>query len=852
MPRREPLLLLRVCTLPFETLNRDAAAAEAARSLVETEDACRQDGERLADALHRDAGPAREGQAGREGRHALLRLRRDVHNQRSLRRDDVDTAREIASPEALRLLDAWQSSRAAVDRVREEYVAAHDAGARREWKRWRESFACPLVAEAVRLASRSLAAKVRGLAGTPVEEWGHRDRHAALKALAYAARFATKTSPNGLFCATAVAGWGERTCCAGDHRLARLDYALSVAEARKITACLGADSAVEAAIVPRPNPTIRRDDEHWTLWKPASPRSMSDDEVLTRIRVHPVAQRFLDLAGSGRNVPELIAGVAERAGFAADAPGLRVFYDRLVEHGVLIAEIEIPYAERRPLLALADRVEQAGLGVAWVPAARAAEQSLDAMADRAPAARLTALDALQDILASLPHRRALREDELVRVDAASALRVTVAREHLAEARRFLEWYAWLFSSLYPERLFMAGYARRFLELHPADQDVSALDLYHGMFEPAGEGREWGFPRPKGSSEPAQRAGAAFDGVREALAGEAARAAAEGRDEVALERIDWERLLGPRRPARWHCGFLFQLAPAARDGDNDAPSGPPRRVVSAIYPGLGLAVARLAHLHARDGADPIGEELARGRAAMSREGAVLAEVTYMHGARTANAGLRPSIFEREIELPGDLCSPAAERIRLADLVVRYESASGRFVLRCCAGGAEVIPTLSSGISPEGFVSFLLAVGRQGWQPLSYYPGFECAGVRRWPRFTLGNTVVFRRRWEFEARELPLSAAAPSERFLAATHWRLRHGLPLHVFVSSAAQPKPFFVDLGSPTFVDLFAHWAGPAALAPDVTVHVTEMLPRPEDLWVRDATGRYASEFLVQLGSDDA
>jgi hypothetical protein len=28
------------------------------------------------------------------------------------------------------------------------------------------------------------------------------------------------------------------------------------------------------------------------------------------------------------------------------------------------------------------------------------------------------------------------------------------------------------------------------------------------------------------------------------------------------------------------------------------------------------------------------------------------------------------------------------------------------------------------------------------------------------------------------------------------------------------------------------------------------MLPGPDDLWVRDEKGRYASEFLVHLGSD--
>jgi hypothetical protein len=30
-------------------------------------------------------------------------------------------------------------------------------------------------------------------------------------------------------------------------------------------------------------------------------------------------------------------------------------------------------------------------------------------------------------------------------------------------------------------------------------------------------------------------------------------------------------------------------------------------------------------------------------------------------------------------------------------------------------------------------------------------------------------------------------------------------------------------------------------------LHVTEMLPAPDELWVRDAAGHYASEFLLHL-----
>jgi len=77
------------------------------------------------------------------------------------------------------------------------------------------------------------------------------------------------------------------------------------------------------------------------------------------------------------------------------------------------------------------------------------------------------------------------------------------------------------------------------------------------------------------------------------------------------------------------------------------------------------------------------------------------------------------------------------------------------------------------------------------------------------------------------------------------------MPEHVFVHSERDPKPFYVDLGSEAFVDLFRRAiVSPTAEAPG-RIHVTEMLPGPEDLWIRDPRGRYASEFLVHLDNLD-
>ena len=136
------------------------------------------------------------------------------------------------------------------------------------------------------------------------------------------------------------------------------------------------------------------------------------------------------------------------------------------------------------------------------------------------------------------------------------------------------------------------------------------------------------------------------------------------------------------------------------------------------------------------------------------------------------------------------------------------------------------------------------GGQGLQPLGYFPGFDLPDIGHWPRFRLGNVVLFRRRWVFGRGELPAGPTS-EERFLDLQRRRLEHGLPAHVFVHSERDPKPFYLNLDSPASVDLF-HRSVSGADAPG-RVHVTEMLPGPDHLWVRDGRGRYASEFLVRL-----
>lgn len=775
-----------------------------------------------------------------------------MHNGRTLRADQLREAAPWISSRLASELDAYASAarrlveleHACREAIAAELVRARDA--------LREAMADPLVEEGIWLASRALAASIGRLRGREAVDWGHRERHVAGKALAYLTRFCTKTSPNSLFCATAIAEVGVGPLETGGRpEIARVAALLSVAESRKVSACLANDATLDNAIVPRPNPTLRDEDDAWTFWKPSSMRNPDDEEVHSRVKRQEVVAAFIEESGRGiLNVPDLLRAVSLRCD--VDAVDLDPFYRRLVQSGLLIGEVETAYNSRRPLRDLAAHCRRTGCEPPWLPAIESVEQTVDALPSLAGPKRMDAMERAGRCLEDLPHTRPLQLDELYRLDAASALRLRLPERMLEEVRSGLAPYLRLFSAIYPERMYRTSMASRFLQFFQPDTDVNLLDVYHGVFEPPdNKRRPIAFPDPaRGAVHGAgtEEATAALERAREHFA-RRAREAGPG-EELQIDESEIRELVGDCPEPRWSCGALFHVAAADPDSIR---RGEYRLVLSALLHGAGLALARFTQLLGGDATDenPIVRELRRGWSCLERPGAILAELTYNHSYRTANAGLRPSIFRHEIELPGEKASAGAEMIPLRELTVRWDTLQERFVLRWTRDGSEVIPVINSGVNPVGVIQFLVNIGQQGLQPLGYFPGFRAEGVTRWPRFVCEKLVVFRERWVFGPGDWPV---APQGRafdaaiwFLEVQRWRRRHGLPRHVFIQSMADPKPRYVDLDSPLFTELLLRPMAGGSADPPEELQVTEMLPGPDDLWISDHRGHYATEFLVQL-----
>jgi len=827
------LVLVRVATRPFGSLDAFSSPAWAAaeRRLASREAELREERAALETALFEVAGPP-DGSGARAAseRHAVLSLLRSVHNGRALRQRDRDRAGERLVPALRAALErhaATAREAASLEREADRLVEASLDAARRGIV---ASLDDALVREGIEAASTSLLAKLRHL--TPTRAASHGDRHVGAKALAYLVRFATKTSPNAVFCAAALGSIAGESCrIEGRPEIERRDILLSVAEARKVAATLAADPAVEAAIAPRINPTLRAEPEGFTFWRVASARREDDRESLSRVRDHPVLRAILEEIEAGApGLAELRRRVAARAG--VDEAQLLPFLRRLIDTGILIAEIEIPYAERRPVRHVARRAREAGCAAAWIDQALAVEEAVDALPDLDPDARGAAMERIARDLERLPRARPLVRDELFRTDAAAGLTVTLPESVLKDLRDAVGDYARLFAAMYPAPRYRMGWVRRYLEKFPADEDVVLLDVYRTLTEQGETFRPAAFPEPEEADREARRA---MEAAGEALSGP--------EEEVGLRDVLERAGIATDPEPRWAAGVLFQIA--ARDVAAIS-RGAYRIALNGLFQGAGLSLSRFAHLL---DTDAVVSELRRAWSVVERPGAIVAELTYNHLGRTANAGLRPAVFRHEIELPGDFASPGAVRLALRDLTVRWDTREDRFVLRSPTDGCEVIPVINSGVNPVGFISFLVAVGEQGFQPVGYLPGFDRPGVTRWPRVTSGRVVVFRERWVFPKESCPagdgLGAFAR-----AVCRWRETHALPRHVFVHTSREPKPRYVDLESPPLLDLLRRDLATLAGDPAATLQVAEMLPGPGELWMVDGSGRgHATEFLVQMSS---
>ncbi|MEU7908330.1 lantibiotic dehydratase [Actinoplanes sp. NPDC049118] len=104
----------------------------------------------------------------------------------------------------------------------------------------------------------------------------------------------------------------------------------------------------------------------------------------------------------------------------------------------------------------------------------------------------------------------------------------------------------------------------------------------------------------------------------------------------------------------------------------------------------------------------------------------------------------------------------------------------------------------------------------------------------PRVTVDRFVMARERWRIPVADATFAAEKDeAKRYVLARQWRERHRLPRFVFVVSATEPRPFYVDFDSPVYVTILAKALRRLDRADArAAVTVTEMLPGPDQTWL--------------------
>ena len=105
----------------------------------------------------------------------------------------------------------------------------------------------------------------------------------------------------------------------------------------------------------------------------------------------------------------------------------------------------------------------------------------------------------------------------------------------------------------------------------------------------------------------------------------------------------------------------------------------------------------------------------------------------------------------------------------------------------------------------------------------------------PRVTIDRLVICRESWSFFASELAFAEVKDeAARFFAARKWAASLGMPRFMFVKASTEVKPFYLDLDSPIYVDIFAKVVRQASQHADADGRITlsEMLPTPDQAWL--------------------
>ncbi|MFJ3479136.1 lantibiotic dehydratase [Streptomyces microflavus] len=880
-----PAFMVRVAGLPVESVRelRCPHSRRWADEVLDESAQLRLLAEKAGDQLHDLIG----GSDDEPLRRALLKLRRDIFNNRLPATDSADRVLgrvHSLDPAAASTLADWLTGRRALD----GRLGAGAGLLAAETGRSREALRSLAGHERLRrgllLASPALDAQLDAYRKQPPSAGARPDkkqRKIERSLLSYVYRTACKTSPFSTFTGVALGSLGG----SAGLRLRveeewRAQARLNVVALGRLADAVIADPARRADLPVAPASGWGRDDDrvrYVRRWITAGDddTAVTFDAVKDRLfflRRSGTLDRLLTLfeerSGTVLRYGDLVEWLARDQGAAREeceqylgalldvgmvqVPCLRTEVhdtDPLRAFQGALRGLERPWADR-----LADRLEEP----AWC---------VERFADASPDERRALLDALRAGL------RAVQEEELG-ADRAKVPQTLLYEDAAAGARTEFDPDAWqelaagplaavervlpAFDLTLPQRItfegfFLARYGRGgrcddLLKLvHDFHEDFfdqymtftatrTAYDA-DGTYVP--EVNWLGLDRLRALDTARRTFTARMAALREA----AGPGAAEVRvDDAFLAEVadELDGLAADFAPMSHH------LQIADRPGD-------PLVVLNRSYGGVSFPFSRFTELF-----DGLDERLFAGTEAIVPEGAVLAEVT--GGPVTSNLNLHGRLAPYEIVCPGERGTLDAEfRISLDDLHLVHDPEAGRLVLRSARLDREVIPVYLGYLVPLALPELprtLLLLSPTSMAPLNVWAGVpegapDEGGVTTRPRVRHGSLVLSRRSWSAPAAALPLHrAGAPEDGWFLDWHaFRREHDLPDRVFATvsdtgarGATGAKPQYLDFDSPLSLSAFEA----LIKTPQARVVFREALPDEDALHTVSGHGRHVAELAVE------
>ncbi|MER6314778.1 lantibiotic dehydratase [Streptomyces sp. NPDC001581] len=778
--------MLRVAGLPLSAVNalRVADTRRWAEDVLTAEAALREGAARLGDVLHGAVGatdPAPDG-PGAARRRALLRLRRQIHNDRLPARPDASTETAVEAVAAVdeaaaEQLAGWLHRRRLLDKLLAEGPPLLTADLARNRTALRELVADERLRLGLLLASPVLEGQLDGYARTEGVPTG-RARKAERSVLSYVYRTACKTSPFSTFTGVATGRFTDAPRAAdagadgGDGR-----GGVRVADEWTGHVRLNVVVLARLAELILADPVRRRDlplrlASGWGHEEDRIRyvrRSVTAGDDAAAVTFDAVKDRLFFLRRSG-TLDRLLGLFAERpelrhreladwlaAEHAADPADCETYVSALLQLGMVrVPCLDTEVHSGDPLRSF--RQSLTSLERPWADRLAALLEAPAAALAAYPAAGHTERAGLLRVLRTGLHRA---QEELGAPDAA--LPQTLLYEDVSAGRdlpcpprdwtalRSVERILPAFDLTLAQRITFEGFFTARYGAGGRCEDLLGLvhDFHEDFFDqylsftarrkPFDERGAY-VPEENWLGLPGIRA---LDAARRAFIGRMrqAWAAYEGTDgaEDTDGTVDTDGT-GGAGPAVLRLDEA-DLAAVADELDSVTPDfaprchhlqlardpadGTPLTVLNRSYGGLSFPFSRFTHVYDGPGGADGGfsAELRATARRVTPPGAVLAEVT--GGPVTTNLNLHGQLTDYEIVCPGESGTlPPERRLHLDDLYAEHVPHTGRVVLRSRRLGREVIPVYLGYLVPLALPAIprtLLLLSPSSMSPLDVWAG-----------------------------------------------------------------------------------------------------------------------------------